>query len=238
MRIELITDPDHLYGWDQLADDVNQPRAGPAMIAAWARHMMDRDAELRVWFAIEGTQVVGVLPLVAESMPRGRERLLPPAATFMYGSIPVADPRREREIAAALVGACTTASTLVDVVGLDAMPPDSPWTDAFNNALSGPRWVAVDPIRHISSYVDLKGGVEQWLGRRDSKFKREVRRRARIQEAEGFRLCSTSEPEEIVTRLPAVHSLYAQRQQERGGAGYRFDETMIAAIREVLTRAP
>jgi CelD/BcsL family acetyltransferase involved in cellulose biosynthesis len=238
VQIELVTDllrlNEFAKSWDTLACEVNQPRAGARIIAAWAHHMMESASELRIWIATEGDQVIGVLPFVAESLPRGRERLLPPAATLMYGSIPIAKPSSEREVADALVAECISSTPLVGVVGLDAMPPSSPWTEAFSRSLQGPEWVALDPIHHRSLYIDLEEGVEEWLGRRQSKFKREVRRRARIQEAEGFCLSATTDPSEIIKRLPAVQRLYTARQQDRGGDGYRFDGTMIDAIKEVL----
>ena len=238
MQIELVTDLLRLNefadSWDKLACEVNQPRAGARIVAAWAHHMMDSDSELRVWIATEGDQVIGVLPLVAESLPRGRERLLPPAATLMYGSIPIAKPSAAREVAVALVAECVNSTPLANVVGLDAMPSGSPWIEAFSSSLQGPEWVALSPIRHSSLYIDLEEGVEEWFGRRQSKFKREVRRRARIQDAEGFCLSATTDHAEIIERLPAVQTLYTTRQQARGGYGYRFDGTMIDAIKEVL----
>jgi CelD/BcsL family acetyltransferase involved in cellulose biosynthesis len=101
--------------------------------------------------------------------------------------------------------------------------------------LNGPEWVALNPIRHSSSYVDLQGGIEEWSGRRQSKFNREVRRRTRLQEAEGFRHFSTTQAGEIVKRLPAAQSLYTERQRARGGQGYRFDAKMVAAIEDIVS---
>ena len=98
--IELVTDVERLDhfvdGWETLVDEVAEPRAGGAIVAAWARHMMRPDVELRVWVATEGARVVGVLPLVAEPMGRGRERLLPATTDLMFGTVPIASPGLHR----------------------------------------------------------------------------------------------------------------------------------------------
>jgi len=103
--IELVTDVDRLEnfvdGWEALADRVSQPRAGGAIVAGWARHMMSPELELRIWIAADDSRVVGVLPFVAEKMVRNRLRLLPPATDLMYGIVPIADPDCADQVAGA-----------------------------------------------------------------------------------------------------------------------------------------
>ena len=64
--------------------------------------MMDPDAELRIWIAVDGSNVVGVLPFASERMRRNQIRLLPPVTDMMYGIVPIADQDRTEEIIAAI----------------------------------------------------------------------------------------------------------------------------------------
>jgi len=237
--IELVTRPDGISrwakGWNDLAVDLAQPRAGPDLVVAWARHMMPSGSELRIWLATEGQNVVGVLPLVAESMPQGRQRLLPPATTLMYGIIPIAEPDGELDIALALSRELAASAAAADFVGTYWMPTGSPWTEAFGRSLTEPEWVALDALPYTSFYADIREGFEPWLERRPYKFKKERRRCGRRLEEEGFRTVSTTEPAEIVERLPHVRRLYEARKQARGGMGYRFDDKMIATITDAVT---
>lgn len=238
MQIEFVSDPvrlnDFAAGWDALADDLNQPRARGSIITAWARHIMDPTRSSASDWQQKAHRRSVCRRVAAESLPRERERLLPPGAGFIYGITPIARPDREREIAVALVGELATTSNRDDVVGIDAMPPHSPWAEAITHSLNGPEWVALDPVHHNLSYTDLEGGMEGWLDRRQSKFKKNLRRRARIQEAEGFGLRCTAEPEEINTRLPALQTLYTERQRLRGAHGIDSMCRLVAAIEEAL----
>jgi CelD/BcsL family acetyltransferase involved in cellulose biosynthesis len=237
--IELLTGPEEIArwaeGWNDLAEEVAQPRAGADLVAAWARHMMPSDSELRVWLGHEGGRVVGVLPLVAESLPQGRERLLPPATSLIYGIIPIARPDGALGIALALSRELAASAAAADVVTTYWTSPGSPWTEAFDRCLTGPEWVALDPAPYSSFYADIAEGFDAWLERRSYKFKKERRRCARRLDEEGFRTIVTTEPAEIVARLPLLKRVYQGRKESRGGKGYRFDEKMIEAIAEAVS---
>jgi CelD/BcsL family acetyltransferase involved in cellulose biosynthesis len=236
--IELVTDVDHLQhyvsGWEALADRVSQPRAGGAVVVGWARHMMSSDSELRVWIALDRSEVVGVLPFVAEKMARGRLRLLPPATEMMYGTVPIADPDRAGEVVAAIADDFASQTELVDMASIFWLPEDSPWTGAFGSRLVGPDWVTTGPSRYSSYYTDIAEGIDAWLAQRDGDFRREVRRRARRGAEQGFRIFTTVDPAEIVQRLPRLQTFYLRRKEERGGEGYRFDDDMSRAIENAL----
>ncbi len=238
MDIELVSDvaqlQDYVSGWEALADRVSQPRAGGAIVAGWARHMMDADSELRIWIALEGSEVVGVLPFVAEKMARKRWRLLPPATDMMYGTVPIADPDRADQVAAAMTDEFAAQAELVDMASIFWLPEGSPWTAAFASRLAGPDWVATGSSRYSSYYTDIAEGIDAWLAQRDGDFRREVRRRARRGAEQGFRIFTTVDPAEIVRRLPRLQTFYLRRKAERGGEGYRFDDDMSRAIEDAL----
>jgi CelD/BcsL family acetyltransferase involved in cellulose biosynthesis len=244
MHIELVTDVDQLQGsvdaWDSLADKVSQPRAAGSLVAAWARHMMSPDSELRIWIAREGSDVVAVLPFVAEKMPRGRVRLLPPNTDMIFGAVPIARPDGEGGVVEAVVDAFAECSQSVDLVSILWIPEGSPWTVAFERRLEEPEWVRTAAAHYHSPYTNLSDeGIEAWLAQRDRAFRREIGRRARRCEELGFRRCTTVDRAEILHRLPHLRTFYLSRLEGRGGEGYRFDDTMVAAISDALeTSAP
>ena len=238
MDIDLATSAEQLLpyvsGWEALADRVSQPRAGGAIVAAWAQHMMGDDSELRIWIALDGSEVVGVLPFVAEKMARKRFRLLPPATDMMYGAIPIADPDRADRVVAAIADDFTAQADLVDMASIFWLHEGSPWTAAFGGRLAGPDWVTTAQSRYSSYYTDISEGVDGWLAQRDGDFRREVRRRARRSAERGFRIFTTVEPAEIAQRLPRLQAFYLRRKAERGGEGYQFDDGMSNAIESAL----
>jgi CelD/BcsL family acetyltransferase involved in cellulose biosynthesis len=238
MDIELVTDVDRLEdvvaGWEALADRVSEPRAGGAVVAGWARHMMGADSELRIWIALDGSEVVGVLPFVTERMPRERLRLVPPATDMMYGIVPIADPDRADHVVAAIADDFAARTEMVDMTTIYWLPEGSPWTAALGNRLGGPDWVTAGSPQFCSYYTDIGEGVDAWLAQRDGDFRREVRRRARRGAEQGFRIFTTVDPAEIARRLPLLKTFYLRRKEERGGAGYRFDDDMCRAIESAL----
>lgn len=241
MRIELVTDVDRLEkfvdGWEALADRVSQPRAGGALVAGWARHMMDAGSELRIWIAFDGSDVVGVLPLVAEKMARRRLRLLPPATDMMYGTVPIADPDNADLVVGAIADDFAAQAELVDMSSIYWLPAGSLWTSAFSSRLAAPDWVATSS-QYSVQYTEIAEGVDAWLAQRDGDFRREVRRRARRASEQGFRIFTAVDPAEIVQRLPRLQTFYLRRKAERGGEGYRFDDAMSKAIETALELAP
>ncbi len=234
MDIELVTDVDRLQslveGWDALAERASQPRCGGGIVVAWARHMMHPESELRVWVATDGSQVVGVLPFVVEPIARGRVRLLPPLTDMMYGTVPVAEPGRAQEVAEAIAEDFAGRAEQVDLASIFWLPEGSPWASAFGTQLADPDWVAMNMARYSSYFTNIGDGIEAWLGRRHTEFRRTVRRRARRCEEQGFRVHTTEDGPEIMQRLPQLQTFYVRRQEERGGEGYRFDDDMVEAI--------
>lgn len=239
--IELVTDVERLdhfiEGWEALIDEVAAPRAGGAIVPAWARHMMSPEVELRVWVATEGATVVGVLPLVSEGMGRGRERLLPATTDLMFGTVPIARPDCAGDVADAVTEAFASRAASVNVVSIFWLPQGSPWATAFESTLTGPDWVAMDVTPYGSPSTFIAKGLDAWLDERPRDFRREYRRRARRCDDEGFHLRTAEDPNEIIARLPSLRALYQGRLGARGGAGYRFDDDMVAAIAAALERS-
>ena len=126
VKIHLVTEASRLRDfvdeWETLADATSSPRSGGGFVTAWAEHMMDPDAELRVWIATEGQRVLGVLPFVAEPMPRGRVRLVTPSTNLMYGTVPIAHPDRAAEVVPALVDEFAREADPVNMATLYWLP--------------------------------------------------------------------------------------------------------------------
>jgi CelD/BcsL family acetyltransferase involved in cellulose biosynthesis len=191
-------------------------------------------SELRVWIASEGTDVVAVLPFVAEPMARGRIRFVPPATDMMFGVVPIVDPDHADNAIDAVVHDVAARAEPVDMVSLFWLPVGSPWSMALHGLFPEPEWVAISTTDYHAWYTELGKGQDDWLQTRGGEFRRTVRRRARRLEEQGFRTLTIVDPVEIKDRLPRVQSLYKSRQEERGGEGYRFDDGMSRAIEDVL----
>ena len=242
MDIELVTEVDrlrdHVAGWDALADTASQARGGGGIVAAWAAHMLPPGTELRVWVATEGTAVVGVLPFVAEPMPRGRFRLLPPTTDLMFGTVPIAHPDCAQRVADAVAEDFVARAETVNVATIYWLPGGSPWSSALGRRLVEPDWVEAERTPYDSYYTSVPSGMDSWMASRDKVFRQGVGRRARRAEEEGFRLVTTEDPADIMERLPSLQSFYVRSQEERGGQGYRFDDDMIRTIDTAQALSP
>jgi CelD/BcsL family acetyltransferase involved in cellulose biosynthesis len=238
MDVELVTNVEGLTrfvdSWDALACSLGLPRAKGTVVDAWARHMMPPGFELRVWVAREGEEVLGVLPLLAEAMPRGRFQLGPPATDMIFGVVPIADLKNADRVAMAVADHVATEADSLDLAVLYWLPAASPWRTALQRCFAEPEWVTIKGSPYNSFYVELDEGVDAWLETRGGEFRRTVRRRARRQEEQGFRAFTTVDPAEIMERLPQLQSLYLSRKENRGGEGYRFDDDMMRAIGTIL----
>jgi CelD/BcsL family acetyltransferase involved in cellulose biosynthesis len=236
--IELVTDVDRLQhfveGWETLADTAMQPRSGGGVVAAWAKHMMGPDAGLQIWVATEGSEVIGVLPFVAETMAGARLRLTPPATDMMYGIVPIAHPDRAYEVAEAIAADVAARAGTLNVAAIYWLPSGSPWTPALQSRFAEPEWATAALLEYSSYCADLTPGFDEWFAQRAGEFRRTVGRRARRSREQGFQIHTTVDATEIMERLPRLQPLYQWRKEKRGGAGYRFDATMIAAIGTAL----
>jgi CelD/BcsL family acetyltransferase involved in cellulose biosynthesis len=228
---------DHVAGWDALADRASRARGGGGIVAAWAVHMLPSDTELRVWVATEGTEVVGVLPFVAETMPRGRFRLLPPTTDLMFGTVPIAHPDCAVQVADAVADDFVAHAETVDMATIYWLPQGSPWSSALGRRLVSPDWEAVR-TQYDAQYACIPSGMDPWMAARDKVFRQGVGRRARRAEEQGFRLVTTEDAAEIMERLPRLQSFYVRSQEARGGQGYRFDDDMIRTIETAQALSP
>jgi CelD/BcsL family acetyltransferase involved in cellulose biosynthesis len=243
VKIHLVTEASRLRDfvdeWETLADATSSPRSGGGFVTAWAEHMMDPDAELRVWIATEGQRVLGVLPFVAEPMPRGRVRLVTPSTNLMYGTVPIAHPDRAAEVVPALVDEFAREADPVNMATLYLLPEGSPWSAAFRDRLDGAEWVIAAAPSYASTAISIANGVQAWLDERSTEFRRTVRRRARRYEEEGFRRVTHEDPAEIVPRLPRLREFYLATQQKWAqGEGYRFDDSMLRTLDTAMMCCP
>jgi CelD/BcsL family acetyltransferase involved in cellulose biosynthesis len=242
VQIELVTEVDrldpYLDGWEALAESALSPRSGGGVVAAWARHMMNPESELRIWFAMDGPEVIGVLPFVAETMARGKIRLAPPATDMMFGVVPLARPDRSSDVADAVADDFARRADTLNLAEMYWLPAGSPWMAALRDRMAEPEWVSTG-LTHYSSYcAEFTSGFDEWFARRKGEFRRTVGRRARRTQEQGFRTFTTVDSGEIAERLARLQPLYKERMKLRGDAGYRFDESMVAAIGAALDLSP
>ena len=235
MDIELVTDVDRLQhfvdGWERWPNVRRNHGAAGAIVAAWARHMMAPGRRsCASGSPRDGSDVVGVLPFVAETMARGRVRLLPPLTDMMYGTVPVAHPGRAQEVAEAIAEDFAGRAEQVDLASIFWLPEGSPWATAFGTQLAEPDWVAMDMAQYSSYYTNIGDGIEAWLGRRQRSSGGRCDAGPAAARSRGFGSTRPRTRPEIMQRLPQLQTLYVRRQEERGGEGYRFDDDMVEAI--------
>lgn len=241
MKIELITNRPGLerlfHPWEDLADQVGEPRSAAAIVYAWAQQIQPANEELRVWTATESGRLVGALPFTVERLARGHERFQPPGEGMMVGVLPLAHPASAAEVASALVSEMAQSSPAADIVRTDWLPAGSVWVDAFEQHMAAAGFVHLDVPVYPAPYISTAGGVDGWLSRKTGHFRHELRRRARRAEEEGFVPLVCTEPSEVVERLPALRELYQGRRDVRGGTGYDFDEQMLSTLADAVKRS-
>jgi CelD/BcsL family acetyltransferase involved in cellulose biosynthesis len=240
--IELVTDVDRLEelvpGWEALAGRVSEPRSCGAVVAGWARHMMSADAQLHIWVALDGPEVVGVLPFVTDPMARKRLRLFPPARDMMFGVVPIAHPDCARQVTEAIADDFVARAEAVDLASIYWLPEDSLWSGALGGRLAESGWVTADRTRYGSFATYVPAGMDAWMAARDKVFRQGVGRRARRAEEQGFRLHTTEDVAQIMERLDSLQAFYLRSQEGRAGEGYRFDQDMARAIGRALALSP
>lgn len=230
LRTETVVDADRLTaadlaGWDALAVQGELPFCAPGWMLSWWRAWRRAGTELRAILVRDGGRVVAVGPFFANPTFGLIElRLLGAGFSHRIGVLcePAARDRVAGELARALAD-MRPASVVFE--GVDA---DDPWPELI--ARSWPGLLA--PKRRTDGelhapVIDLGGDYEQWLARRERRFRKEARRHDRRLREEGVSGRIAGDEQAIDSLL----KLHYARWAERGGSNVE-DEA-----REVLRGA-
>lgn len=216
-RTETIVDSDQLAlddlaAWDALAVQAGLPFCAPGWMLSWWRAWRRVDTELRVVIVRDGRRVIGVGPFFANpAFGLTEMRLLGAGFSHRIGVLcePAAQGRVATEIARALA-AMRPASVVFE--GIDARDP---WPDLIARSWPG----RLRPKQRLDGaleapVIELAGDYEQWLSRRERRFRKEARRLGRRLQEEGVSGRIASD-EQAIDSLLRLH--YA-RWAERGGS--------------------
>lgn len=205
--------------WDALAVTCRRPYCSPAWMLSWWRHAAPPEAELRVVIARDGDDLIGVAPFFLH--PKGnliRYRLL--ASGLSSGLEPLARPGSERAAAAIFAATISEAQPSPDFLTLEWIASSSPWPNLLKEAWPDrfPPWLHRDRSRPAPTLSVAGRTFDEWLGSKDGKYRRELRRIRRQLENRGatFRLATTKQDAEEA--LESFASLHYQRWRSRGGS--------------------
>ncbi|HTR89536.1 MAG TPA: GNAT family N-acetyltransferase [Solirubrobacteraceae bacterium] len=240
LEVELIDELGALAGlrpeWDGLAVADALPLMAPDWVIAWLEHLAPADAVPRVVCVRERGALIGLAPFYVREGRRGRIDYRLPGIELAARLAPLAAPGREWEVAGAIAGALAGASPRPDLVALEGMPPESCWLAALRELWPG----RVRPFArtyhvHGCPTVTLAGTYESWLSSRGASFRKNLRRRGRMLEAEGGAL-RLGTPETLEADVASLLELHAGRWRERGESslltpGERMPAMLIQAGR-------
>jgi CelD/BcsL family acetyltransferase involved in cellulose biosynthesis len=224
-------------GWDALAVACRRPRAAPAWTLAWFRHGLPAGALIRTVIVSDGAVVVGTAPFFVTRTGAGFYHYSP-AAPILNGVVPLSWPGRDEEVGEAIGAALAASKPTPDLVSIGWMPAASGVPGAIRRGWRRPQPALIDEHQFPVPRVVLGGrDFDAWLGGRSKSFRSSLRAYQRKLIAEGFEHRMSSEPADILERLPHQQRLYESRRVDRGGTGTVFDETFMEIARDAVTRS-
>jgi CelD/BcsL family acetyltransferase involved in cellulose biosynthesis len=235
IECELVRDPAglarYVADWDALAVATSQPYCAPGWMMAWWEHAAPPDAELRVVAVRDGDGLAGVTPFYAERHRGGTLWLRPLGAGTAARLGPLARPGSERAVAGAAAAALAQAHPAPAIVAFEETRDGDGW----------PEWLARSwpggPARvHRHPYVRAPGlaldaaGFDDWLARKSSNFRQQLRRARRQLEGRGAQFRVSTDGPALLADLRAFARLHTARWSDRGGSSSLGDgvEEMLA----------
>jgi len=199
--------------WDGLAVAAGRPFAAPAWMLAWWREGRTGDARLRVVVVLDGDEPIGIGPFFAQVGPLGLAEYRLLGAGFCHRVGPIAAAGREEEVAAAIAAALAAADPAPASVVFEGIDARDRWPDQIRDHWPTRAQLRAD-VAMDSPAIDLSAGYDEWLGRRDRKFRKEARRVARRLEEEGVSRRIAADD----AAIEALLRLHYQRWDDRGGS--------------------
>jgi CelD/BcsL family acetyltransferase involved in cellulose biosynthesis len=225
----------YLGAWDALAVAHGRPYCAPGWMLAWWREARSGDARLRVVLVLEHDRLAAVGPFFAQVGPLGLVEMRLLAAGFCHRIGLLALPGREASIAPAIARALAEMRPRPASVVFEGIDAGDPWPDLIAAA-----WPARRPARlRTDSLMDaptieLRGSYEQWLARRDGKWRANARRTARrLGERQVRETVSADEH-----AIDALLDMHRASWRARGGSGLddAARSVVAAAARELGPR--
>jgi CelD/BcsL family acetyltransferase involved in cellulose biosynthesis len=204
----------HQLAWDALAQEQGKPFCAPGWMLSWWREARVGDARLRVVLVFVGAELVAVGPFFAQ-VAFGLVELRLLAAGFSHRIGVVASSEDQDAIARALAHGLASVRPRAASVVFEGIDRTDPWPD-----LIAAHWPSRKPPRQRTDatmdapVIDLDASYEEWMERRERRFRKEARRTARRMEEEGVRGSVVSDHQAIDALLRLHHA----RWEGRGGS--------------------
>ncbi len=218
MRFAVIENPDslapYLPAWDALAQKQGKPFCAPGWMLSWWHEARIGDARLRVVLVFAGTDLVAVGPFFAQ-VAYGLVELRLLAAGFSHRIGVIAEEENRDAVARSLAYGLASIRPQAGSVVFEGIDETDPWPD-----LIAAHWPSAKPPRRRTDatmdapVLDLDASYEEWMERRERRFRKEARRTARRMEEEqvsGKIACDDA-------AIGALLRLHDARWEERGGS--------------------
>jgi CelD/BcsL family acetyltransferase involved in cellulose biosynthesis len=218
VRFEVIEDPDllapHLPAWDALAQKQGKPFCAPGWMLSWWHEARTGDARLRVVLVFAGADLVAVGPFFAQ-VAYGLVELRLLAAGFSHRIGVVAEEENRDAVARSLAQGLASVRPRAGSVVFEGIDGTDPWP-----GLIAANWPSAKPPRQRTDatmdapVLDLDASYEEWMERRERRFRKEARRTARRMEEEqvsGNIACDDA-------AIGALLRLHDARWEGRGGS--------------------
>lgn len=224
--------------WAALADPAHPGAAfrSWAWSSAWWK-MFSARREPFVLVARQGAEILGLLPLFAESSPLGGRRL-----AFIGEGIVGSDylgvvcrAGDEERLARLFAGYCATAQ--FDQLSLDGLLDSDPLVTALTTALPPARSGATVEPRYLCPRIGLDGDFDTYAAELPDGTGPQWRRRLRwLEKRPGFAIEEHASPDAVVAGLDALFSLHHQRWAVDGGSD-AIDGPAVEAFHRLAARA-
>ncbi len=215
----MIEDPealtDQLASWDALAVQAGRPFCSPAWMLAWWHEARTGDARLRVVLVFEQGRLIGVGPFFAQVGALGLVEMRLLAAGFCHRIGPLAATGREAQVAAELARALAEMQPSPASVVFEGIDAEDDWAELIAAAWPARRRPRLrTDVKMDAPVIELKGAYEDWLSRRERRFRKEARRTWNRLEEEGVSGRVATEEQAI----DALLRLHYARWESRGGS--------------------
>jgi CelD/BcsL family acetyltransferase involved in cellulose biosynthesis len=218
MRVVVVRDAeslnDYTTPWDTLAVAASRPFCAPAWMLSWWHEGRSGDARLRVVLVFEGERLVGVGPFFAQVGALGLAEMRLLGAGFCHRIGPLAMAGREQQVAVELARALATMQPSPASVVFEGIDAEDRWPELIAGAWPRRRPRLRTDLTMDAPVIELDGSYDDWLARRERRFRKEARRTWNRLEEEGVSGKLTNDE----SAIDALLSLHRRRWQDRGGS--------------------
>lgn len=224
--------------WDELAVACALPLMTPGLMVSWWRHLAPAEAEPRVVVVREGETLVGLAPfyVVPHRLRRTDYRL--PGIELAARLSPLAVPGREWEVARVVAETLADAQPRPDIIALEGHAVGSQWPIALRcNWPSAVRPIQRQYLVHGAPTISLRdASYEQWLARKSSNFRSQMRRATRQLAAAGG-ITRISSRATLSSDIEAFVRLHSKRWEGLGESNIVAVANRLPAMLEGLADA-